>query len=58
MKYFDIVPAPEDENKLVAWVEFCIARRKAIEGKKIKVGFVTRKSDFKGDEYDRDSIPF
>jgi hypothetical protein len=61
MKYFDIIPAPDDERKLVAWIEFCIARRKAIEGKKIKVGFVTRKPEVREDNddgYDYGQIPF
>ena len=59
--FWDIKPPVVGERKLAAWIEFCIARRKAIEGKQIKVRFVTRKPEAREDNddgYDYGQIPF
>ena len=56
MKYFDIIPPVEGANKLVAWIEYSVTRRKALSGRKIEVKIIKDKPG--KNSYGRDGIPF
>ena len=57
MKYWDIIAAPDAGiEKLAAYIRFAVDRRKALQGKKIKVVHIPYKKG--ANSYGRDSIPF
>lgn len=57
MKHWDIIEAPKaGTGRLMAWVAFTVARRKALSGKTITVRYEQSKPG--SNSYGRDEIPF